>query len=91
MNRTALLETANDLLTGPRADSYGDFDQQMASIATSFNALTGNTIRPRDVGTILLLLKIKRLNTGWDTDSAVDLAGYAALIGEHYCNSTETD
>ena len=86
MDKTEILTEATTLVNGPRAERYGDFADQMTAIAQAFNALRGKELTDRDVAFILLLLKMKRLDTGWDTDSAVDLAGYAALIGEAFCN-----
>jgi hypothetical protein len=80
-----ILEQTANLLSGPRADSYGDFSVQMTAIADAFNALVGSpNLAPTDIALILLLLKMKRLETGWDRDSAVDICGYGALIGEHF-------
>lgn len=93
MDKTAILETANNLITGARADSYGDFQHQMGSISGMYNNLKGVTagsprLEPRDVALILILLKLKRLDVGWDLDSAVDTCGYMALLGESYCRET---
>lgn len=83
-HRIAILEHTSNLLSGPRAESYGDFGEQMRSIAGAFTAITGEEISPNHVAILLMLLKLRRLETGWDLDSCVDLAGYAALIGEYF-------
>lgn len=83
-HRIAILEHTANLLSGSRADSYGDFGEQMRSIAGAFTAVTGKEIQPNHVALLLMLLKLRRLETGWDLDSCVDLAGYAALIGEYF-------
>ena len=41
-----------------------------------------NGITPKDVATMMALLKVARIATGSNPDSFVDLAGYAACAGE---------
>ena len=41
-----------------------------------------NHITPKDVATMMGLLKVARIATGSNPDSFVDLAGYAACAGE---------
>jgi Domain of unknown function (DUF6378) len=84
MGRVAILETAANLTTGPRADTYGDFGEQMRSLSRAFNGITGKDITPKDVTILLILLKLRRAETGGDQDSAVDGAAYFALLGEFF-------
>ena len=84
MNRVSVLEKASNLITGDRADAYGDFHDQMASISGMYTSLTGKEIAPRDVALILMLLKLRRNQTDSGTDSLVDLCGYAALYVEAF-------
>lgn len=88
MHRTTVLETANNLITGPRAESYGDFKEQMLGISRAFEGITGHPIDPSHVALLLQLLKLRRFETSQDHDSMVDLAGYTALRGEYF---TEKD
>lgn len=84
MDRTGVLERASNLISGDRASAYGDFGDQMRSMAAAFNAVTGHSITPEDASRFLMLLKIRRGITATDQDSETDLAGYAALHGEHF-------
>ena len=84
LGRVALLERAANLISGDRAQAYGDFGDQMRSLSTAFNAVTGHNITPEDASRFLMLLKIRRGITATDQDSEIDLAGYAALHGEHF-------
>ena len=84
MNRTGILETASNLISGDRAEAYGDYGDQMRSLSAAFNAITGHNISPEDASRFLMLLKIRRGITATDQDSETDLAGYAALHGEHF-------
>ena len=87
MNRTAVLETASNLITGDRAESYGSYGDQMAGIAQAFNGIystEGWNLEPKHVSMILMLLKLRRSTTSKDVDSYTDLCGYAALHAEHF-------
>ena len=87
MKRAETLLTAHELIDGDRAESYGDFGKQMTGVAEAFSALTNQCITGEDVALILVLLKIRRFQTSSDSDSIVDLCGYAALMGEYYAGS----
>ena len=93
MNRTAVLETASNLITGDRAESYGSYGDQMEGIAQAFNGMYSGkddpSLEPKHVSMILMLLKLRRRVTSGDLDSSVDLCGYAALDAEYFTN-TET-
>ena len=87
MNRTAVLETASNLITGDRAESYGSYGDQMEGIALAFNGIystEGWNLEPKHVSMILMLLKLRRRVTSGDLDSSVDLCGYAALDAEYF-------
>ena len=87
--RGDILLEAGRLITGDRAEQYGNFKDQMESIAGMYKALhigipmTGN-LDEKGVAEIMMLLKMRRAITSDDTDSVVDLCGYAALYGEHF-------
>lgn len=86
LSRQGILETAIKLTTGSRAESYGDFGEQMRSLATAFNGITGRDLTSKEVGVMLVLLKLRRAQTtsGGDQDSYVDGAAYFALLGEYF-------
>lgn len=90
MPRRAVLDTAKGLICGDRAQSYGNYETQMHAIATAFCAITGKDISPADVSTLLQLLKMRRMQTSRDPDSAIDLCGYAALHAEFFLDDRET-
>ena len=87
--RSRVLGRAQSLICGDRAKSYGDYGAQMASLANAFNSITGHTLGPNDVSTLLVLLKLRRMQTSTDPDSAVDLCGYAALHAEFFLDELE--
>lgn len=84
MHRTDILETANNLITGDRADAYGDFGEQMRGISRAFEGITGKRLPPDDIALLLQLLKLRRFETSRDHDSMIDLAGYSALRGQYF-------
>jgi hypothetical protein len=84
-----VLETASDLTTGDRSNSYGNYGDQMASIAEAFNAMhfgsqDAPSLQPKHISLILMLLKLRRRVTAKDLDSIIDLCGYAALDAEFF-------
>lgn len=94
--RAEILQTAEKLINGDRADTYGPPEQSFGRIANLLNAMgwqvnyvdrTGKS-SPRpldavDVALGLLQLKVSRIISSPDhEDSWVDAAGYAALGGE---------
>jgi hypothetical protein len=88
--RARILGRAQSLICGDRAASYGNYEDQMNAISAAFNAITGKDLSPQDISTILQLLKLRRMQTTSDPDSAVDLCGYAALHAEFFLNELPT-
>lgn len=79
--RRSLLQEAEELINGARADDYGDATDSFAHIANLWGAYLGQPVRPADVAVCMVLLKISRLkHSGYSHhDSFVDAAGYIAL------------
>lgn len=87
--RGEILMEAGKLITGDRAEQYGNFRDQMTSVADMHNALhhglpRENRTAAQDVAEILQLLKMRRSLTATDKDSEVDLCGYTALKAEAF-------
>jgi len=87
--RASVLNEANKIVNGERANTYGGPEDSFRTIAGLWEAYLnkpGNTfapISPADVASMLALLKIARLKTSPNhRDSWVDLAGYAACGAE---------
>lgn len=73
-----ILEEAIQAVTGPRAEAYGDFKQNMDRIAAIASALLGQEVTARECVMVLLAVKFGRLqHTPDHRDSIVDIAGYA--------------
>lgn len=87
--RVAILEEAMRIVSQDRNVTYGAPEDNFATIAafweTWLNARYsgGLGITPVDVAAMCVLLKVARLaRTPNHRDSAVDIAGYAACLGE---------
>ncbi len=83
MNRREILMRAADLTEGDRDKEYGSWADNSRDIAAMWSVILGTEIQPRDVTLCMAALKLVRLKRGPHQDSYVDLAGYAALGGEH--------
>ena len=82
MTPSEILDTAKQLITSSRHEQYGDYKDQHATAAALWSAYLQTPITPTMVMTCMMLLKISRMVHGAGSqDTAVDLAGYAGLIG----------
>jgi hypothetical protein len=77
-----VLKRAEDVVA-ERQQSYGDPSVAMAAVAARWSITLGQPVTPEQVVLCLIDLKLTRLshNPG-HYDSAVDVAGYAALLQE---------
>lgn len=81
--RSQILSEANDLINGDREDDYGAPSDNFARIASIWNVLfPGSNFTPEKVALAMIGLKLARSPEGYKRDTAVDLAGYAALYAE---------
>ena len=77
------LETAIELITGPRAHDYGNKIVNHNNIAKLWSAYLDISISPHDVAVCMTLLKIARTKLGSrSSDTYVDAAAYMAIAGE---------
>lgn len=78
-----VLRQASSLLVGHRQDEYGPPSVNFGRIATMFSVLfPERNWNPSDIALALTAVKIGRAVQGYKRDTAVDLAGYAALWAE---------
>lgn len=82
--RSQVLHEACRLINGPRQEAYGDFGEFTRRAAQAAAAVTGLTIEGKHIGMIMACIKLVRMETEGGKDSAIDLAGYAALQQEFY-------
>ena len=85
MNRKEILEKAEELVNGPRAEDYGDAAENFQRVADLWSPIFGQEVTIAQVVQAMIALKVSRLiNCPDHTDTWVDIAGYAALGGELY-------
>lgn len=83
IDRDKILNSASDLINGPRAKDYGDAYEMHRRIAAGWTEIVGVNITPAKVALCMAWLKIARLvETPDHLDSFVDLVAYGALAGE---------
>lgn len=81
--RASVLNEANSIVNGARANTYGGPEDSFRTIAGLWSAYTNYKFSPTDVAVLLALLKVARLRASPNhRDSWVDLAGYAACGAE---------
>ncbi len=70
-------------LVADRRKSYGDPAASMAAVAARWSLTLGHPVTPAQVVLCLIDLKLARLmHDPAHLDSAIDLAGYAAVLRE---------
>lgn len=79
---TDVLEEARDLIRGDRAESYGEARASFQRIADFWSTYKGVQFTPKDVASMMILLKISRGVTSAKRDNWVDIIGYGTLGSE---------
>lgn len=74
-----MLESANSVIHGDRAESYGSAEDSFDRIAKMWSAYLDIEISAHDVSMMMVLLKVSRAKTDMGIDTAIDIAGYSAL------------
>jgi hypothetical protein len=77
-----LLEEAQKLIGGERAQDYGDKLTNHKNIAAFWSIFLHTKVTAHDVAVCMALVKIARLMHQHKKDSYLDLAAYAAIAGE---------
>lgn len=80
----SILQEANRIINGERAQTYGDAQKSFGQIADLWGVYL-NRVYPDvnidaiDVANMMILMKISCAQNGFHRDSYVDIIGYAAL------------
>jgi len=83
MDKTEILETANEYICNDRQQTHGQAESNFANIGRLWSAYLDHPITPQDVAILMTLLKIARYkHSPSHVDNAIDMCGYAALAGE---------
>lgn len=70
----------DSLATGQRMVDYGHPADSFRRIAKLWTAYLGIEVDARDVGAMMILFKVSRLNTSAKPDTVDDITGYADCI-----------
>ena len=92
MDRAECLTRAQALITGQRAEDYGDAEtnhRRIGRLWCDYLGLPISAIQPEDVAVMMILLKVARMQHSLTEYSLVDVAGYAALACEIISNKPE--
>jgi hypothetical protein len=82
-DKTNILLEASHIVSGPRAEAYGDPAENWAHTAEIATALLGYKVEPHDAVLFALAMKLARLRRDPSHhDSQVDLAGYAWVLSK---------
>jgi hypothetical protein len=82
VNGESMLKQAAAVVAN-RRDAYGDPIASMSAIASRWSITLGRPVTPSQVALCLIDLKLARLaHDPRHLDSMVDVAGYAAVLGE---------
>ena len=83
MNRSEILNKANEYIVNDRQLTHGDAEDSFANIANLWGAYLDKAIGVKDVAILMTLLKIARYKKNPShVDNAIDMAGYSAIAGE---------
>ena len=80
------INKASEIITGERAEQYGDATTSFQNIADFWSVYLSRVvgsdvmITSRNVADMMILLKISRTATDFHEDSYIDIIGYAALV-----------
>jgi hypothetical protein len=78
MDSNVLLK-ANDIINGPRRDSYGPVEKSFVDLAKVWSIILKTEVTPRQFGLCMIALKVLREANKHEIDNLVDIAGYTAL------------
>lgn len=74
-----ILKEAEEIINGPRRESYGSADKSFQLIADLWSSYLDFPITKRDVANLMILLKVARDQNRPKHDNQLDIIGYAAL------------
>ncbi len=76
----SILEEADDIINGERAESYGSPLIMCNKIAGMWSQILGSEVTPKQVNLCMIALKICRETNKHSRDNLIDIAGYAGVI-----------
>lgn len=71
---------ANEIVNGPRQQSYGHPRKNFEQTAKIWSAILGVSVTPEQVGLCMIGVKLSRQSHTPKRDNLVDIAGYAETV-----------
>lgn len=94
MAESEVLRTAEEIIFGERAKTYGDSKTSFSTIADFWTAYINKVLIDQnpeaefsvvlsghEVAMMMILMKVSRTTGSYHIDNYIDIAGYAALAG----------
>ena len=94
MAESEVLRTAEEIIFGERAKTYGDAKTSFSTIADFWTAYINKVLIDQnpeaefsvvlsghEVAMMMILMKVSRTTSSYHIDNYIDIAGYAALAG----------
>lgn len=78
----SILQEAERIVNGDRATDYGDMKESFEKIAKGWSVIANAEISAKQVGLMMIWLKMMRENNAHKRDNLVDVAGYAHCVNE---------
>lgn len=78
--KKSILEKAEEIVSGDRAEDYGDMRTSFDNIAKMWSVIVGKEVTARQVGLMMIALKLCRENNKHKEDNLIDVAGYAKCV-----------
>ena len=83
MDKNDILDKAKTIINDERQGTYGNAEDNFASIAAFWSTYLNTPIDSTDVANMMILMKVARNSSGvYKDDNYIDICGYAALGGE---------
>lgn len=77
-----VLEEAQKLVDGDRADVYGKPDRCLSRTAEIFKIISGNDFSTHEVALFNIAQKLARLSQSYKRDTVVDICGYLYILAD---------
>ena len=84
---SSILKEAEAIINGDRAATYGDIKVSFDRIALMWSAILGIEVTGKQVGLMMICLKVSREVSNTHRDNLVDIGGYAGCL-EKYLSPT---
>lgn len=81
-------KSLDEILSG-RGQEYGDSSRMLTKIAAMWSLILGHNITPKEVGLMMVGMKILREGQRHKKDNLLDIAGYAAILSDLFDKSQQ--